>query len=581
LRPGRVLRELNIIALLGLVAAAAALFMSPRSDDVLLGLPDLSLGDRSPRTIRSPRALTIKDPKNTRALRDEAARKVAPVFDQEVWLIDSAEDRVVSAFKLLAQRHSSDAGVSEDGGELRETFADLLPLVLDRSTIEALMNGRPDEMRDAVLTVLSVGQRPIVAQARDLPVGVERLTVLQLSQDERSVREVAIEDMSTILTVDQARAMVDAVAAERLEHLPARQRRAVAVLAKELIEDNLFRNASETRRRRRLARESVKAVVIAIAPGEVVVKKGIAVDEQKLRILQGMAAELKATSRGQVSAGSVLLVMLLLTFVYGVGDRDGPSEEPAARDLAFLSSAVLLTLLSLWAGYHSVTYFIDYIPWMGVAALRMALPVSFTVLVVRWVAGASSAGLFCAIVAVIAGWLMDGSLTFAAYALAGGLAAASSANGPTFTRALAGATSRIIAAQVLVAASFALLDSSLDPYLLLEQVVAAVVSGLASAFLAVMTVMAIEALFGYATTLRLGQLANLNHPLLKQMLVEAPGTYHHSIMVGSMAEAAARSNRTRRASAYAHLQLQLPQCCRRSLASKWKISLFGTVISSF
>jgi len=44
---------------------------------------------------------------------------------------------------------------------------------------------------------------------------------------------------------------------------------------------------------------------------------------------------------------------------------------------------------------------------------------------------------------------------------------------------------------------------------------------------------------GYTTNIRLLEIANLNHPLLKEMALEAPGSYHHSIMVGNLAEAAA------------------------------------------
>jgi len=44
---------------------------------------------------------------------------------------------------------------------------------------------------------------------------------------------------------------------------------------------------------------------------------------------------------------------------------------------------------------------------------------------------------------------------------------------------------------------------------------------------------------GYTTNIKLLELANLNHPLLKKLAMEAPGTYHHSIMVGNIAEAAA------------------------------------------
>ena len=48
-----------------------------------------------------------------------------------------------------------------------------------------------------------------------------------------------------------------------------------------------------------------------------------------------------------------------------------------------------------------------------------------------------------------------------------------------------------------------------------------------------------ENLFSILTPIKLLELSNPNHPLLKRLLVEAPGTYHHSLMVGNLSEAAA------------------------------------------
>ena len=48
-------------------------------------------------------------------------------------------------------------------------------------------------------------------------------------------------------------------------------------------------------------------------------------------------------------------------------------------------------------------------------------------------------------------------------------------------------------------------------------------------------------MFGITGSVSLLELANPNEPLLKRMLVEAPGTYHHSILVGNLAEAAAQA----------------------------------------
>jgi putative nucleotidyltransferase with HDIG domain len=64
-------------------------------------------------------------------------------------------------------------------------------------------------------------------------------------------------------------------------------------------------------------------------------------------------------------------------------------------------------------------------------------------------------------------------------------------------------------------------------------------SGLLSSLVAMMLIPLLETLFNATTDVKLLELSNLNHPLLREMIVKAPGTYHHSLVVGSMVEAAA------------------------------------------
>lgn len=66
----------------------------------------------------------------------------------------------------------------------------------------------------------------------------------------------------------------------------------------------------------------------------------------------------------------------------------------------------------------------------------------------------------------------------------------------------------------------------------------AFVSGLLSAILTIGLLPFFEACFGILSTLKLIELSNPNHPLLKKILTEAPGTYHHSVMVANLAESA-------------------------------------------
>jgi hypothetical protein len=66
-------------------------------------------------------------------------------------------------------------------------------------------------------------------------------------------------------------------------------------------------------------------------------------------------------------------------------------------------------------------------------------------------------------------------------------------------------------------------------------------NGVGSSFIALGLLPVIENVFSYTTDIKLLELANLEHPLLEEMMVNAPGTYHHSILVGNLSKAASDS----------------------------------------
>jgi putative nucleotidyltransferase with HDIG domain len=73
------------------------------------------------------------------------------------------------------------------------------------------------------------------------------------------------------------------------------------------------------------------------------------------------------------------------------------------------------------------------------------------------------------------------------------------------------------------------------------QSLVAVGSGMATAFLVGGALPMLESMFRITTDISWLELADLNHPLLKRMTIEAPGTYHHSLVVANLAESAAEA----------------------------------------
>jgi putative nucleotidyltransferase with HDIG domain len=546
LRPGRFLRDLNILAILILIASGAALLLLPSSDDGLLGLPELTIGQDAPRTIKSPRAFAIADIETTARLRQEAVARVLPVYDLKTVLGGEAKERIETAFANDAALRAIDGGtikpeeLAQQHRVRAQEFLRTLQVFIDEDALIPLFKfADPDQLRDAAIMIAqSLYERRIVDDRALLrlqaPDGIQ-LRIIE--PDETGEKEETLRGYDDLMSIDQARARVDELVADLLKRLPAEQRRAVSLLVKRLVQPNLVANRVETERRVEAAKSAVKTVVIPIKPGETVLHAGQRVTERHLFILRGIEKELRAQSRVQASAGSALLIVLLVVVMYRFMVRGFRVFEPSHRDLAFLASAFLIMLLLIWLGYKGVIWASEAFPELSASAYRLALPVAAFTLLVRFVVGAEYGAAFAPLVALTAGWMMGANLGYAAYALSGSIAAASVKTTEKPRTALFVAGLRAAFAQVCVASALALLDSHFTIEDTGGEVAAAIASGLVSALLAALLLPAVEAIFGYTTDLKLTDLANLNHPLLRELLVEAPGTYHHSILVGTLAEA--------------------------------------------
>lgn len=81
---------------------------------------------------------------------------------------------------------------------------------------------------------------------------------------------------------------------------------------------------------------------------------------------------------------------------------------------------------------------------------------------------------------------------------------------------------------------FLLIDPTLS-----KNTVAYIFNGLISGGVLILTWKVFEMIFGEITNFTLLELSDSSHPLLKRMVVEAPGTHHHSLIVSNLSEAAA------------------------------------------
>lgn len=94
---------------------------------------------------------------------------------------------------------------------------------------------------------------------------------------------------------------------------------------------------------------------------------------------------------------------------------------------------------------------------------------------------------------------------------------------------------------ILFIISLKLITNNINTNIMLTDVAWGGASGIFSAILAIGSLPYLESAFGLVTSFKLFELVNPNQPLLKQLMIKAPGTYQHSLVVGNLAEAAAEA----------------------------------------
>ncbi|GAB6593745.1 hypothetical protein C2L96_22025 [Bacillus cereus] len=91
---------------------------------------------------------------------------------------------------------------------------------------------------------------------------------------------------------------------------------------------------------------------------------------------------------------------------------------------------------------------------------------------------------------------------------------------------------------VVLAALLLLRNGNFSPLEIGTQLLMASLSGIISSVLAMGILPYLESGLGIVSSMKLMELSSPNHPLLRRILLEAPGTYHHSVMVANLSEAA-------------------------------------------
>jgi putative nucleotidyltransferase with HDIG domain len=301
-------------------------------------------------------------------------------------------------------------------------------------------------------------------------------------------------------------------------------------LASELIGPLLVPNSSfsadltEQERDRQAA--AVAPVVEEILQGQVIVRNGTKVTEADMARIRALNLD-QAEPDVAVLGGWLLLSGLLVALVIAWLRMFRP-------EYWHRNNVVLL----IWLLITVATFALQLTA--GRAALPFILPVAAVGLLVAVLLDAETAVLVTAVVAVISGAVNGPSLELGTYAMLGGLAGILAIRRGDRLQAFIQAGAAIFVVQAVVVTAFSLLGQR-DLTGVMQLIGAAAASAGGAAVAAVGSFAVLGSVFGLMTVFQLLELANPSQPLLRRLLVETPGTYHHALMVGNLAERAAEA----------------------------------------
>lgn len=309
--------------------------------------------------------------------------------------------------------------------------------------------------------------------------------------------------------------------------LDAAERELAAELISPLVVPNSSFSQTLTDTARAKAAEDTPPVRVQVLQGEVIIRSGERFTPEDIEKIDALGLGLEAGPDIASFFGWLLLAILTVAMLLGWVWRFRPSLWH--RDNALVLTGLLLAgatiALKVTAGRSILQYFLP------TAAIGMLLAVLLD---------ASLATVVMALVAVIGGAVNGGSLEFATYVFLGGMAGIVAIRRGDRLQVFIQAAIAVFVVNAAVVAVFSLLGAR-DLRGVLELWFASAASAAGSGVAAIGTFAVLGSVFGILTVFQLLELANPSQPLLRRLLVETPGTYHHSLMVGNLAERAAEA----------------------------------------
>lgn len=496
---------------------------------------DIAEGQRVPTTVVASVDFECENLTETAFNKDKATKDVSPVFTINPAPLKHATDMTNKLFDRLEQLSVATTNQQQT---IRNSIGDLLlssPLSVEEC-IGLFPSNHLKIARSTIssnlVTVLSTGvlsdeyRRTLFLNAPS-----KKLTL-------RVTGESAFKTLSqqTIYSIPRA---INSIGVELLPLTTGENKREeLAKLLGTLIETNLDYDDAATIEQRNQAAAAVQPVIQQYDAGTTLARAGEEASAQTIKLLRQHEEKRREEQEViellmQVVGNSIYLLSGLLATAVILRIVSPKTAKKPSR----LFLLALLSLLTL-ASARVMLYLTDQLQLIPSSMLMYIVPNALSVLLAGILIGSSSAiclGLWTSFATAI---LFQQSFDVFALGLLITITATCTARNVHRRASLFRAGLWVCAIKMLFVLISAVLNRPVMP-VLMEQLAGALISGMVSTILALLLIPVFEKLFKITTDITLLELSDMGNPLLQKLAIQAPGTYHHSLMVATLAATAA------------------------------------------
>jgi len=536
----------------------------------LLHYPDLvitkdiyNLGDVAERDIKAPKNFFIEDKDATEANRRLAVDNVLTVYDHDTTLASTLSQNVNESFKymrtIFESEITSNAEIAAEKSEnnttdtakaityrhnqilkMKEEFEEKIGITVSNGAFSILEKEQfsrnvADLISKIFTTLLENGvvtNKELLLRETD-----KGITLRTVGTNEERV----INNLKGFYGLDQAKTMVRIIGQPLLKDLNYNLLNLIVDFAQRLIPPNITLNRSETEERKKRATVEVKPVLYKIKAGEMLLREGERVTKIQLIKLKALQSQTKTGQIGASIVGTAILILCLLVTTYILHIKRQNKLALSLNKNLFFFASVLVTFFVLATISSSLSESLSRnAPFpMSSLSISFGIPIAAGAMAICLFMGLDIALPFAMILAVCTAVIFQNRFEIFIYFLLNGTMAAYWIQNCRERKVFIKAGAKLGLLNVALATAITFFLVNFSGFELLLAWAFAFMGGIGAGIVTAGIVPLLEIAFDYSTDITLLELSNLDRPILRRLMIEAPGTYHHSVVVGSLVEATA------------------------------------------